>query len=146
MAQLAEAQAVAARMEAIVDGTMELDEVLDIQQEPAAAAAAAAPATQLWVDKYAPKRFSGLLSEGWINREVATWMLSWHPEHRQQQRQHEQQEQQQLGGAGAAAGANKWQQGGHLKRKRVGWRQGLGDDGPAPVLLLSGTPGRHSQG
>jgi hypothetical protein len=151
MAQMAEAQAVAARMDALVEGTMEFDELLDAQQElPAAAAAgagqaargAAAPAAQLWVDKYAPKRFSGLLSEGWINREVANWMLSWHPDYRRQQQQRQQQQQQQSGGAAAAAGGDsKWQQGGQLKRKRGGWWQGLGDDGPAPVLLLSGTPG-----
>jgi chromosome transmission fidelity protein 18 len=103
-----------------------------------AAGVAAAPEARLWVDKYAPSGFTQLLSDEWVNREVAKWARGWLPGARPEPEDDEAD-----GGGGGGRGG-----GGGLKRKwgRGGsgrWRRRGISRREAPVLLICGPPGER---
>lgn len=92
------------------------------------------PETKLWVDKYAPAGFMQLLSDEWINREVAKWTRSWLPGFQPDPADEEDARQSQGAGAGQK---RKWGAGGRWgrgRRRAITRRE-------APMLLICGPPG-----
>jgi hypothetical protein len=106
-------------------------------------AGADGPETRLWVDKYAPNGFTQLLSDEWVNREVAKWTRSWLPGARPDPAAEEEEAQQQGGGGGAFGQKRKWGAGGGGGGGRGGgrWRRKGITRQEAPVLLICGPPG-----
>ncbi|KIY91890.1 Chromosome transmission fidelity protein 18 [Monoraphidium neglectum] len=136
-----------ARLAAEAAAQLQLDPTPAADGRGAAAAAAGGgggggPERRLWVDKYAPAGFTQLLSDEWVNREVAKWTRSWLPGFRPDPADEDD-----AGGGGGRGGGGafgtgqkrKWGAGGggggRGRRRRAVTRQ------EAPVLLICGPPG-----
>jgi hypothetical protein len=93
----------------------------------------AGPEARLWVDKYAPTGFTQLLSDEWVNREVAKWTRQWLPGARPAPPAGE-------AGDAAAERKRKWGQGGGRWRRKGFSRR------DAAVLLICGPRGAPRAG
>uniref|UniRef100_A0A383W5P0 AAA+ ATPase domain-containing protein n=1 Tax=Tetradesmus obliquus TaxID=3088 RepID=A0A383W5P0_TETOB len=112
LAEFDAAHALAAELQAIVDGTGEEEQDAAAaaqqqqeQQQHSQQHSQQPQQRQLWVDKYAPAGFLSLLSEPRINREIAAWVAKWN-----RSQQQGQQQQQAAGGVGNGLGLKQQQQ------------------------------------
>ncbi|WIA29972.1 hypothetical protein OEZ86_000070 [Tetradesmus obliquus] len=111
LAEFDAAHALAAELQAMVDGTGEEEEGAAAaqqqqeQQQHSQQHSQQPQQRQLWVDKYAPAGFLSLLSEPRINREIAAWVAKWN-----RIQQQGQQQQQSAGGIGNGLGLKQQQQ------------------------------------